>query len=133
MRAFCVAVSKVNGGSGGLSAIAFKSSKGSTGQVVMRIWDKSPANSTCTDNTAFVGSATDDAYLITPPFALTPQGPAVTTGDANTYASLLPGRLSFVNSDSSAGKNLYGCVVTVGVDTQDESGSVYLTLSGDLN
>ena len=128
-----LSVARTNGGSGGLSVIAYKSSKGSTGQVVMRIWDKSPANSTCTDNTAFAGSATDDAFLLVPPFALTPAAPAVTTGDANTYASLLPGRISFVTSDTSAGNSLYACVVTVATDTTDESGSVYVTLSGDLN
>jgi hypothetical protein len=78
-------VARVAGGSGGLSALAYKSGAGSTGQVVLRIWEKSPANTTCTDNAAFVGSAVDDAFLLIPPVALTPAASAVTTGDANTY------------------------------------------------
>ena len=64
---------------------------------------------------------------------VTPVAPGVTTGDATTRATLLPGRISFVNTDTSPGKNLYACVVTVATDTTDESGTVYVTLSGDLN
>ena len=125
-----LAVARTSGGSGGISQIVYKSGKGSTGQVVLRIWAHNPTNTTCTDNTAFVGSTTDDAYLITPPFALTPAALAVTTGDALTYAALLPGRLSFVTSGNT---NLYACVLTVTTDTADESGSVYVQLGGDLN
>ncbi len=130
---FSVAIARTNGGSGGLALIGYKSTAGSTGQVVFRIWQKNPAGTTCTDHTAFVGSATDDAQLLIAPFALTPAAPAVTTGDAATYAVLLPGRLSFVNSDTSPGKNLYVCVLTVATDTADESSTVAVRLSGDLN
>ena len=125
-----LSVADTSGGSGGISAIAYKSSKGSTGQIVVRIWAHNPTNTTCTDNTAFVGSATDDAFLLTPPFTLTPAAPAVTTGDANTYAALLPGRLSF---KASGNTNVYACAVTVATDTTDESGTVYIIVSGDLN
>jgi hypothetical protein len=125
-----LAVARVAGGSGGVSGVFYKSSLGSTGQVVVRMWDRQPTGTTCTDNTAFVGSVTDDANLILPPFALTPAAPASTTGDARTYASLLPGRVSFLTSGNA---NLYACVVTVATDTVDEGGTVFVTAGGDLN
>ena len=135
---FTIAVARTNGGSGGLSLIRYKSGNGSVGQVVLRLWEKNPTSAgggttVCTDNSAFVGNATDDAYQLMDPSAITPAAPAVTTGDAATRGSLLPGRISFVNSDTSPGKNLYACVVTVATDTADQNGLVYVTLSGDLN
>lgn len=123
-------VARTSGGSGGISQITYKSGKGSTGQVLIRVWAHNPTNTTCTDQTAFVGSTTDDAYLLTTPFPLTPAAPAVTTGDALTYATYLPGRLSFVTSGNT---NIYACVLTVATDTTDESGTVYVTVGGDLN
>lgn len=130
---FTIPFARTNGGGGGLSEMSYRSRAGSVGQVVMRIWTKNPSGTTCTDHTAFVGSVTDDAFLVLPPFSLTPAAPAVTTGDASTYASLLPGRISFLNADTSPGKNLYVCVLTVATDTADESNVVSVILSGDLN
>lgn len=125
-----IPIARTSGGSGGVSSILYKSSKGSVGQVVLRLWSRNPSGTTCTDNTAFAGSSTDDAYLLTGPIPLTPQAPPVTTGDAATYAPYFPGRLSFATNGNA---NIYGCAVTVAIDTADESGNVIVTVGGDLN
>lgn len=130
---FSVAVARTNGGSGILTNIGYKSTGGSTGQLVVRIWQKNPANTTCTDNTAFAGSDTDDAFLIAPPFSLTPAAPASTTGDANTYGAIQGITWDYKNADTSPGTNLYLCAVTVATDTADENKLVRWTLSGPQN
>lgn len=127
---FSVPVARVSGGSGTLKLVMWKSTGGSTGALVIRIWQSKPANTTCTDNAAFVGSNTDDANLITPPFSITPAAPASTVGDSATYASIAVS-LDYANADLS--KNLYVCVVTVAIDTADENKSVRLTLAGPQN
>lgn len=130
---FTLPMARTNGGSGEITQVRLKSAGGSTGQYVVRIWDKNPSNSTCTDNSAFSGSATDDANLITPPFTMTPTAPANTTGDANTYAALLSTNFGFLNADTSPGKNLYACVVTVATDTADQNKAVYVTMDALQN
>lgn len=129
---FTVPIARVAGGSGGLTQFWYKSKAGSVGQVLVRIWQKTPAG-TCTDHTAYVGSAADDANLVLSPFAVTPVGPAVATGDAQTYGPFYPGRTSYVNADTVPSRNLYVCVLTVATDTADESNTVSVTLSGDTN
>lgn len=120
------------GDAGILTGFWWKSTGGSTGQLVIRIWDKNPSNSTCTDNSAFAGSDTDDANLITPPFALTPAAPPSTTGDAATYASLLGQTFDFKNADNPPTEKLYACAVTVATDTLDQNHQVRASLSGPL-
>ncbi len=129
---FSVAIARTNGGSGIVTQFLWKSTNGSTGSAVVRIWQKSPANTTCTDNSAFVGSDTDDAFLITTPFTITPVAPAVTTGDAATYAAQ-PALWDYKNVDTSPGTNLYVCVVTVATDTADDNKLVRVTMSGPQN
>jgi hypothetical protein len=128
-----VPVARCAGCGGILTQVAWVSPNGSTGQIVVRLWQRNPTNTTCTDQTAFVSSAVDDKFLVTPPFALTPAAPAVTTGDAKTYASLTQQTFDFRNSDLVPSTNLYACVLTVGIDTADESSSPWIMLSGPLN
>lgn len=122
-----------SGNSGIITQFALKSVGGSTGSLAVRIWQKAPTNTTCTDNTAFAGSDTDDAFLITPPFSITPAAPASTTGDSATYASAQNLVLDYKNADSPATANLYACLVTVATDTADENKLVRVTLSGPTN
>lgn len=122
----------------GLSAIitqfALTSSGGSIGNYVVRIWRKLPINTTCIDGTAFAGNfTTDDADLITPPFSVAPAAPAVTTGDANTYASMTVQTFDAQNTDIPATRNLYVCLQTVSTDTADNNKPMRVMLSGPLN
>lgn len=126
-------VARTNGGSGIVTNFGFKSTGGSTGSYVVRLWDKSPASTTCTDNTAFAGSETDDANLLTPPFTITPAAPGSTTGDAFTYAGVTVVTWDYKNADTSPSQNLYACLVTVSTDTADENKLVRVMLSGPQN
>ena len=130
---FLVAIARTAGGSGIITNLNWKSTGASTGQLVLRIWQKNPVNTTCTDNVAFVGSDTDDAFLITSPFSITPAAPASTTGDANTYASVAGVTWDYKNVDTSPGQNVYVCPVTVSTDTADENKLVRVQLSGPQN
>lgn len=126
-----VAVAHTNSGSGVITNFSWTSIGGSTGTLVFRVWQKNPSSTTCTDNTAFASNSTDDKQLITPPFALTPQAPAVTTGDSKTYAGLQ--QVSWDYANQSSNQNLYVCAVTVATDTADESTSPVVSLSGPQN
>jgi len=126
-------LARTAGGSGIVTNLNYKSTGGSTGQLVVRIWQKNPANTTCTDNSAFAGSDTDDAFLVTPPFSITPAAPAVVTGDAATYASVQGATWDYKNVDTSPGQNLYVCLVTVATDTADQNKLVRIQLSGPQN
>jgi hypothetical protein len=124
-----VPVARIAGGSGRITGFWWISTGGSTGTLAVRIWDKFPTNTTCTDNTAFVESITDDVNLIIPPFSITPAAPASTTGDTNTYAGY-----NSVDWDyATANTNLYVCAVATATDTADENKAVYTMLSGPQN
>ena len=127
---FSIPVARTNGGGGIITTFYWTSTGGATTQLLVRLWDKNPTNTTCTDQTAFVESATDDEHLLTVPFTMTPVAPANTTGDSNTYASVTGLTLSFKNQDGTAGKNVYACVVTTATDTADESKAVYINATG---
>jgi hypothetical protein len=118
--------------SGVISNLLWKSTGGSTGQLVIRIWQANPTHITCTDNTAFAGSDIDDTNLITTPFSITPAAPANTTGDSATYASST-GSWNYKNADVTTTQNLYICAVTVATDTADQNKQVRVTLSGKQN
>lgn len=134
---FVVPIGRITGGGPGpvgvsniITQFAMTSTGGSTGQYVVRIWSQPPVNTTCIDNTAFAGNfSTDDNFLITPPFALTPAAPAVTTGDASTYASLTVQTFDFESPQGLA----YVCLVTVSTDTADENKAVRIMMSGPQN
>ena len=127
---FAIPVARTNGGSGLITQFQWTSVGGSVVGIMVKLWDANPTNTTCKDQTAYSGSTTDDAHLLTPPFALTPAAPAVTTGDAKTYASYsFTPPLSFKNQDGTASKNIYACVISTGSDTADESSAVSAQLS----
>lgn len=121
------------GYSGIITQFGWISSGGSTGQLVIRLWAKNPVNTTCTDETAFAGSVTDDQYLITPPFSIIPAAPAVTTGDAKTYGGATGLTYDFQNKDIPQTVYAYVCAVTVAPDTVDESAAIYAMVSGPQN
>jgi len=127
------------GYAGIITNFMWQSPNGSTGVLVVRIWAWKPTGTTCTDQTAFVSSATDDKHLITPPFSVTPAAPGVTTGDAKTYGSVTQVTWDYSNQDNpnlnstAPSNNLYVCAVTVATDTVDESSTVVAMLSGPNN
>lgn len=125
-----VASGSVTGQSNIVTQFAMTSSGGSTGQYVVRIWTQPPVNTTCVDNTAFAGNfATDDNYLMTPPFALTPAAPTSTTGDTSTYASLTVQTFDFSSPQGFA----YVCLQAVATDTADENKPIRVMMSGPQN
>lgn len=131
---FTVPIARFNGGSGIVTNFAFTSTGGSVGTYVLRVWQKSPASTTCTDNVAFAGNTTDDNFLITgAPISLTPGAPASTTGDASTYAAIPGLTWDYKNSDTSPSVNLYACIVTVAIDTADDNRLVRAMMSGPQN
>lgn len=126
---FSVPIGRLNGGASGIiTNVSWISTGGATTQLLVRLWDKKPVNTTCTDQVAFVESITDDEHLISIPFIMTPAAPAVTTGDTNTYAQVSSLTLSFHNQDGNT--NVYACVLTTATDTADESKAVYINIAG---
>ena len=117
-----------------ITQFALTSNGGSTGAYVVRMWSRLPINTTCIDNTAFAGNfATDDQYLITPPFSVTPAAPSSTTGDSSTYASLTVQTYDLLNADIPGTRNLYVCLQTVSPDTADENKPIRVMVSGPQN
>lgn len=138
---FTVPLARQSGGSGINTNFGYNSSGASTGPAIVRIWSRKPTATTCTDNVAFARSSIDDAWLIVPPFSITPAANAVTTGDATTWASLTIVTWDYKNQDSqipaapnfnnvAPSVNMYVCVQTVGVDTADQNLPVSVMLSG---
>lgn len=125
-----IPVVRTSGGSGIITNFALIDAGGSTNALVVRIWQKNPSSTTCTDDSPFASNATDDLSLIVPPFSVTPSAPAVTTGDAKTYASVAQVTWDYKNASSTT--NLYVCLVTV--STQTISGANQsVMLSGPQN
>ena len=127
---FSIPIARTNGGSGIATTLYWTSTGGAVTQLLVRLWDKNPTNTTCTDNTAFAESATDDQHLLITPFTMTPAAPVNTTGDTNTYITVAGLTLSFKNQDAVATKNVYACVLTTSTDTADENKAVYINLTG---
>lgn len=127
---YTVALARTLGGAGILTNFSVKSVGGYTGSYVARIWSKNPTNSTCTDNTNFSGSDTDDPYLITPAFTVTPVAPANTQGDSATYGVGPVSAVSYANQDTTGTKNLYVCLVATATDTADQNKVVRVYMSG---
>ena len=130
---FQIPIARVPGGSGIITNLLLKSAGGATSAITFRLWDVNPVNTTCTDNSAFAGSDTDDKHLIATPFTLTPAAPSVTTGDSATYATATNLSIDFKNQDTNLTKIVYACLVLGGTDTADEAQKVRLTLSGPVN
>jgi hypothetical protein len=130
---FSIPIARVNGGSGIISGVHVFTSWGSTATYVLRLWQKNPTSTTCTDGSAFVGSNTDNANLVTGPQALQFNAPLNTTGDADSYADLLALSIDYKNSDSATTQNLYACLVTNASDTPGASATLSVGLSGPQN
>ena len=124
---------RTNGNSGIISNVRSWTSWGSTASYVLRLWQKNPTSTTCTDGSAFVGSATDDANLISIPQVLQYTAPLNTTGDAKTYAGIPAASIDVKNTDSTATQYVYACLVTNNSDTPGASASILLSLSGPQN
>jgi hypothetical protein len=130
---FSVPIARVNGGSGIVSGIHVWTSWGSTATYVLRLWQKNPANTTCTDGSSFSGSAIDDANLIVGPTALQFNAPLNTTGDSKTYADLTALSLDYKNADGTTTQNLYACLVTNSSDSPGSSATLSVGLAGPQN
>lgn len=115
---FTIPVVRVAGGSGAVSRFFGYSVAGDTTGLLWRIWDKSPASTTCVDNSNFVGSATDDLHLIANPFTASPAAVAQAQGDAKTYFEwdFIP-PASYKNQDTSPSVNIYACAVATATYT----------------
>jgi hypothetical protein len=129
---FSLSFFRTNGNSGEIGNLMWISTNGSTGSLVIRLWQKNPTSTTCTDNSPFVGSITDDVNLVVPPFTITPAAPGSVTGDAKTYASYqFTPPLSALNGSSNT--TLYACAVNVATNTADNNHAVYIGVSGAQN
>lgn len=128
---FTIALPRTTPGSGINTNLLWKSTGGSTGTLAVRVWQKNPSHTTCTDNVAYsTTDETDDRALIVPPTqTLTPIAASSTTGDAATYAWLTNLVVDYKSSDG----NIYACAVTVATDTLDENKLVRLIASGPQN
>lgn len=128
---FVIPFGKSPGNGGIVTNFLLKSTGGSTGQYIVRMWSQNPVNTTCKDNTAFVSSDNDDAFLIGPgPFSIIPAAPASTTGDSATYASSVGITYDYLGTDVPATGNIYVCIVTVSTNTADNNHQIRITLSG---
>jgi hypothetical protein len=121
------------GYSGIITQFAWKSGGGSTVQLLIRLWSKLPASTTCKDGTNFAGNATDDLFLLGIPFTITPAAPASTQGDATTYASVTGLTLDWYNQDLPQTNFVYACAVITAADTADNNNTVYAMASGPQN
>lgn len=116
---FAVPVARSQSSSGRITSFMITDQSAATGQLIVRIYQAKPTNTTCTDGSAFAGNAADNAQLISAPFAVTPVKPGVLTGDTNSYAGITNAVLDYDQSDSigtngvPANQNLYVCLQTV--------------------
>lgn len=133
---FVIPVARVAGASMIITQHSITSSGGyvGSGGYLVRAWSRWPQNTTCQDNVNFAGNfSIDDAYLITPPFAVAMAAPSNTTGDAASYGSVTVQTYDFENVDSPATRNIYLCLVALATDTADESKPVRVMVSGPQN
>jgi len=123
-----VSIGSTNGLSGILDQFGYASKGGSTVAVVVYVWDTNPSNTTCTDKTNFVASATDNAHLVTgAPILLTP-ALVVSAQDTATYASSTNLTGNFVNGSSNT--NLYVCILANAAVTPATTSDVRFQIQG---
>ena len=129
-----IPIARTAGGSGLITSILGWSSWGSTNAYVLRLWQKTPANTTCADGSAFASSATDDSSLIGGgPTTISFNAPANVTGDPKTYATLTGITWDYKNSDTTSSQNVYACLITNAADTPGAGATLSLSLSGPQN
>lgn len=95
--------------------------------ITFFIFEQNPANTTCTDRTAFVLGAADINKLATPPFTLVAAAPPV--GTTSTSAAATLSGLSLRNKDVPPTANLYICAVSGGAFTP-AVGDLVLKIAG---
>ena len=131
---FTIPVARIPGSSGIITNVLVKDTNGSAQSYVLRVWEKFPANTTCQDAAAFVGSSVDDQYLIGGgPVTISSAAPGSIVGDSAVYATLGNLVWDYYNVDTTPTKNLYACLVTTGTYTPAASKQIYVSLSGLAN
>ena len=131
---FTVPIARTAGHSGIITSFLLKDTNGVAESYVLRAWSKFPANTTCQDGAAFVGSNTDDQYLIGGgPVTVTTAAPGSAVGDSAVYVALTNLVWDYLNADSTPTKNVYVCLVTTATYTPSASKPMYVTLSGPQN
>ena len=122
-----------NGGTGGLiTSFMVKFTGGTAATYQFRMWDKAPTTTTCKDQTAFSGDATDDLHLIAL-FTAVSIAPTNTTGDSNVYINLTGLSIDYKSQDTTPTGYVYVCMQATATDTADESAAIYMMASGPRN
>jgi hypothetical protein len=112
-----------------VTGLRLRSTGGGTQGLWIYAWSKTPA-STCTDKTAVVISATDNAYaLVGFPVSAT-LGGAPGSFDGGTYVQLTNLVSNFKNQDSSPGTAIYLCIVSTSTVTPATTADLSLVLGG---
>src|SRR5579871_2674689 len=122
-----ISIGSTNGLSGVLDQVSVASKGGSTVGMVVYVWSKNPTNTTCTDKSNFVASQTDNQYLVTPPFLLTPALVA-SAQDTAAYTPPWTGIGNFVNGSSNT--DLYECVLANAAVTPATTSDLRFNLQG---
>lgn len=122
-----ISIGSTNGLTGILDQIQIASNGGSTVAVVIYVWDKNPAATTCTDKSNFVGSQTDNEHLVGNPVLLTP-ALSVSAQDTSTRAQASNLTDNFVNSSSNT--DLYICILANAAVTPATTSDYRLNIQG---
>jgi hypothetical protein len=122
-----ISIGSTNSLTGILDQIQLSSKGGSVVAMVVYIWDKNPASTTCTDKTNFVASQTDDQHLITMPVLLTP-ALSVSAQDTGTRALASNLTANFINSSSNT--DLYVCILANATVTPATTTDLRLNIQG---
>lgn len=117
------------GGTGILNGVRLKSAGGSTNTIWLYAWSKTPA-ATCTNNAAFVSSATDNPYALVGFPTSVVMGGAPGAWDTATYAQLTALLSQFDNQDTVPGTAIYLCLVTAGSVTPAATTDLSIVLGG---
>ena len=114
--------------SGILTGISVESNGGSLTGIVAYVWSKNPASTTCTDNTNFVVSQTDNKALVNNAPTLIIPAIIVSGQDTHTYAASTNLVGNFVNG--SANTDLYVCLLTNATVTPATTTDIRLNIQG---
>jgi|SRR5579864_1817184 len=127
---FTLPVARNAGGSGVVTQVGVRSLGGYTSGYVLRVWQKNPAATTCTDNVAFASNASDNLQQLSAPVTLYPQ--PVPFGDGASYR-FVDIEWSYKNADTAPSTNLYACLIALSTDTADEGQAVTVFVSASQN
>lgn len=122
-----ISVGSTNSLSGIVTQIQYSSKGGSTSGVVVYLWSKLPAATTCTNGSAIVTSQADNQFLVFPPILLTP-ALVLSAQDTTTYATVSNLVGNFVNGSSNT--NLYECTVSNATQTPATTTDIRVNIQG---